>query len=156
MALRYSDLPESVDMTVPSPTGFAAMKLMAWFDRQTPRDLYDLAALAHAGQINDDGIRLVKNIAGYTPSAMSLGTDIGEARRRHLAIRTRPRPLGRGLSRHSPSRSSPHRSALVMTAHDLGHLFRGPPPLDHEIADRGSVLDDGVEVLGVIDPLLNL
>jgi predicted nucleotidyltransferase len=43
--LRYSDLPESAELRVPTPSGFAAMKLMAWFDRHTPRDLYDLAAL---------------------------------------------------------------------------------------------------------------
>ncbi len=44
--LRYSDLPVTAELTVPTPNGFAAMKLLAWFDRQTPRDLYDLAGLA--------------------------------------------------------------------------------------------------------------
>ncbi len=59
--LRYSDLPESVALRVPTPSGFAAMKLMAWFDRHAPRDLYDLAALAGAGYID-----------GFTPDTATL------------------------------------------------------------------------------------
>ena len=66
--LRYSDLPETVEFRVPTPSGFAAMKLMAWFDRHTPRDLYDLAALADIGHIDQAAVRLVRSIAGYTPS----------------------------------------------------------------------------------------
>jgi len=65
--LRYSDLPTDVHMTVPTPTGFAAMKLMAWFDRQTPRDLFDLAALAERGHIDHRATSLVKRISGFTP-----------------------------------------------------------------------------------------
>lgn len=71
--LRYSDLPDSAELRVPTPSGFAAMKLMAWFDRQAPRDLYDLAALADAGHIDDAAVRLVRSIAGFTPSATTLG-----------------------------------------------------------------------------------
>lgn len=70
--LRYSDLPESVDLRVPTPSGFAAMKLMAWFDRHTPRDLYDLAALAEAGHIDKTAAELVRSIAGFTPNAATL------------------------------------------------------------------------------------
>ncbi len=70
--LRYSDLPESVGLRVPTPSGFAAMKLMAWFDRHTPRDLYDLAALAEAGHIDKMAAELVRSIAGFTPSAATL------------------------------------------------------------------------------------
>lgn len=44
--LRYEDLPESVDLAVPTIHGFAAMKLAAWEDRRAPRDLFDLAGLA--------------------------------------------------------------------------------------------------------------
>jgi len=36
VALRYSDLPDSVMLTVPTSEGFAAMKLMAWHQRQAP------------------------------------------------------------------------------------------------------------------------
>ncbi|MCP4964187.1 MAG: nucleotidyl transferase AbiEii/AbiGii toxin family protein [bacterium] len=67
--LRYSDLPETVELTVPTPAGFAAMKLMAWHDRHTPRDLYDLAALARAGHIGHEATRVVKATAGFTPSS---------------------------------------------------------------------------------------
>lgn len=70
--LRYSDLPESVALTVPTPSGFAAMKLMAWFDRHAPRDLYDLAALADAGHIDRGAVDRVKAIAGFAPSAATL------------------------------------------------------------------------------------
>ncbi len=70
--LRYTDLPEAVSLRVPSPSGFAAMKLMAWFDRHTPRDLYDLAALAAAGHIDRAAVDLVKAIASFTPDTATL------------------------------------------------------------------------------------
>ncbi|MEZ5378647.1 MAG: nucleotidyl transferase AbiEii/AbiGii toxin family protein [Acidimicrobiales bacterium] len=70
--LRYSDLSPSVHLRVPTPSGFAAMKLMAWFDRHTPRDLYDLAALADAGHIDETAVTLVRPIAGFTPGAANL------------------------------------------------------------------------------------
>ncbi len=70
--LRYSDLSPSVDLRVATPSGFAAMKLMAWFDRHTPRDLYDLAALADAGHIDELAVSLVRSIAGFTPNADTL------------------------------------------------------------------------------------
>ncbi len=70
--LRYSDLPDTAQLRVPTPSGFAAMKLMAWADRRTPRDLYDLAALADAGHIDQQASQLVKSIAGYTPSRATL------------------------------------------------------------------------------------
>ncbi len=67
--LRYSDLPDSVAIKVPTPSGFAAMKLLAWFDRHTPRDLYDLAALADAGHIDRGAVDLVRSLAGYRPTS---------------------------------------------------------------------------------------
>ncbi len=70
--LRYSDLPEAAEIRVPTPSGFAAMKLMAWFDRHTPRDLYDLAALANAGHIDEAAVGLVRSIAGFTPDTGTL------------------------------------------------------------------------------------
>lgn len=70
--LRYSDLGESVALVVPTPSGFATMKLLAWFDRHAPRDLFDLAALADAKHIDRPAVDLVKTIAGFTPSAMTL------------------------------------------------------------------------------------
>jgi predicted nucleotidyltransferase component of viral defense system len=70
--LRYSDLPESAQLRVPTPSGFATMKLMAWFDRRTPRDLYDLAALADAGHIDQAAVARVRAIAGFTPDTTTL------------------------------------------------------------------------------------
>ncbi len=74
VVLRYSDLPATAELTVPTPNGFAAMKLLAWFDRQTPRDLYDLAALADTGHIDHAAAGLVRQIAGFTPNPASFGT----------------------------------------------------------------------------------
>lgn len=71
--LRYSDLPKSVQFSVPTPSGFAAMKLMAWFDRNAPRDLYDLAALAIAGHIDAEATQIVRLISGYYPNRSMLG-----------------------------------------------------------------------------------
>lgn len=70
--LRYSDLAESALLRIPAPSGFAAMKLMAWFDRRTPRDLFDLAALADAGHIDQVAVDLVRSIAGFTPGVANL------------------------------------------------------------------------------------
>ncbi len=70
--LRYSDLSEAAGLRVPTPSGFAALKLMAWFDRHTPRDLYDLAALADAGHIDLAAVDLVKAITGFTPGTSTL------------------------------------------------------------------------------------
>ncbi len=71
--LRYSDLPDNVEMMVPTPGGFGAMKLMAWLDRHTSRDLFDLAALADAGHVNQATVDLVKRVAGYAPGRSTLG-----------------------------------------------------------------------------------
>lgn len=43
--LRYPDTPGSVDLLVPTLEGFAAMKLLAWEERQAERDLFDLTGL---------------------------------------------------------------------------------------------------------------
>ena len=51
--LRYSDLPATREMQCPTAAAFAAMKLAAWFDRHTPRDLFDLAGLARLGVLAD-------------------------------------------------------------------------------------------------------
>lgn len=51
--LRYDDTPGTVELTVPTLEGFAAMKLSAWEDRTAERDLFDLAGLATLGAFND-------------------------------------------------------------------------------------------------------
>jgi len=60
--LAYSDLPASTRLTVPTAEGFAAMKLMAWHQRQACRDLYDLAALAEIGALTSSAVELTYNV----------------------------------------------------------------------------------------------
>ncbi|NOY56075.1 MAG: nucleotidyl transferase AbiEii/AbiGii toxin family protein [Actinobacteria bacterium] len=67
--LRYSDLPEHVLLTVPTGSSFVAMKLIAWGDRHTPRDLFDLHDLALRGYFTSVVPALVKEITG---AALSL------------------------------------------------------------------------------------
>ena len=74
--LRYSDLTETATLTIPDPSSFAAMKLLAWFDRFAPRDLFDLAALADANYIDNRATLMVKEIAGFTPTAETTGTTV--------------------------------------------------------------------------------
>jgi predicted nucleotidyltransferase component of viral defense system len=53
---RYSDAPPA-RMRVLTPDAFVAAKMTAWLDRRTPRDLYDLAALADGGLISTGAIQ---------------------------------------------------------------------------------------------------
>lgn len=59
--LRYSDLPDSVTMQVPTLPGFVAMKTAAWLDRRTARDLYDLAALSRLGAVTREAADLYQH-----------------------------------------------------------------------------------------------
>ncbi|WP_034268743.1 nucleotidyl transferase AbiEii/AbiGii toxin family protein [Haloechinothrix halophila] len=65
VSLRYSDV-DNVTLCVPTLTAFAAMKTAAWMDRTTARDLYDLAALAPLGTLNEETASLVRRITGWT------------------------------------------------------------------------------------------
>lgn len=47
---RYSDAPPAA-LNVPTPDAAVAMKLTAWVDRRTERDLYDLWAMAERGMV---------------------------------------------------------------------------------------------------------
>ncbi|MEO6700537.1 MAG: nucleotidyl transferase AbiEii/AbiGii toxin family protein [Jatrophihabitantaceae bacterium] len=47
---RYKDIPPT-RLRVPTRDAFAAAKTAAWFDRHTPRDLYDLWTLAQIGAL---------------------------------------------------------------------------------------------------------
>jgi predicted nucleotidyltransferase component of viral defense system len=64
--LRYSDLAGAVTMRVPTIQSFAAMKLMAWMDRHTARDLYDLAGLARLGALDQTSAELVREASGLS------------------------------------------------------------------------------------------
>lgn len=62
---RYSDVPKIV-LKTPTLEGFSAMKLAAWFDRGTSRDLFDLEGLAHLGPVSSNTRTLVVELLGIT------------------------------------------------------------------------------------------
>ncbi|MBU1227044.1 MAG: hypothetical protein KJ698_07530 [Actinobacteria bacterium] len=43
--MRYSDLPPTAEIVVPTAESFTAMKLVAYEDRFAPHDLFDLGSL---------------------------------------------------------------------------------------------------------------
>ncbi|CAN5785125.1 hypothetical protein BH24ACT15_BH24ACT15_33330 [soil metagenome] len=58
--LRYDGLPTYTDLMVPTSDAFAAMKLAAWADRRTHRDLADLYALSMVGAITTSAVNLAR------------------------------------------------------------------------------------------------
>jgi predicted nucleotidyltransferase component of viral defense system len=67
VALRYSDLPASVALRIPTREAFVAMKCAAYEDRGTPRDLFDLGALAEIGAIGPSVVEVLLRLRGYGP-----------------------------------------------------------------------------------------
>jgi predicted nucleotidyltransferase component of viral defense system len=65
---RYTDVPETT-LTVPTLPAFVGMKLTAWIDRRTARDLYDLAALTRLGAMTTEAFDLAEAALGYRPGA---------------------------------------------------------------------------------------
>lgn len=65
VSLRYSDVDDAT-LCVPTLTAFAAMKTAAWMDRASARDLYDLAAMARLGALNEETASLVRRVTGWT------------------------------------------------------------------------------------------
>lgn len=74
--LRYSDLPESISLVVPTAEGFAGMKLMAWHQRQAPRDLCDLVALADICAITELAIGLTQEVTGARIDARAIDHEL--------------------------------------------------------------------------------
>lgn len=62
--LRYSDLPASVSLQVPTRSALAAMKTGAYMDRAAPRDLADLDGLAGIGALDKKAARVLKDVFG--------------------------------------------------------------------------------------------
>lgn len=62
---RYSDAP-SARLRVLTPPAFAAAKLAAWSARASPRDLYDLWALAEHGMVDNEAVALFSRFGQYT------------------------------------------------------------------------------------------
>lgn len=83
--LRYSDLPEHVELSVPTPASFVAMKLMAWEDRQAPRDLFDLHELASGGHVTAESSELFRSITGSKPESVLNFARIPKDVERHWA-----------------------------------------------------------------------
>jgi predicted nucleotidyltransferase component of viral defense system len=65
VALRYSDLPATATFTVPTLTGFAAMKMLAYSDRREPRDLFDLCGLSRLNAFSPSLDDLLRSLAGH-------------------------------------------------------------------------------------------
>ncbi|CAN5714185.1 hypothetical protein BH20ACT23_BH20ACT23_23210 [soil metagenome] len=62
--LRYSNLPASVSLRVPTLPALAAMKTSAYMDRAAPRDLVDLYGLAGADALNEEAARVLRAVNG--------------------------------------------------------------------------------------------
>lgn len=62
---RYADAPPA-RLRVLTPEGFVASKLSAWVDREAPRDLYDLWALARKGSITAEAAALFGQYGPFT------------------------------------------------------------------------------------------
>lgn len=63
VALRYPDLPAAVRLSAPTLVGATAMKLNAWAERHTPRDLADLFGLTQRHGITPAAIDLARDVA---------------------------------------------------------------------------------------------
>lgn len=61
--VRYADVPATA-LQVPTLPAFVAMKTVAWADRHAERDLYDLAALADLGAIDEQAAELAAAATG--------------------------------------------------------------------------------------------
>jgi predicted nucleotidyltransferase component of viral defense system len=65
---RYSDAPPA-RLRVLTPAAFVASKLSSWNDREAPRDLYDLWALAEAGKIDAEASEVFGKHGPYTSAS---------------------------------------------------------------------------------------
>lgn len=74
---RFSDVPETKLFT-PTFDGFVAMKALAWFDRRSARDLFDLEGLSHKGEVTQNARELIEQLKGFHLSReMMMGRVVG-------------------------------------------------------------------------------
>lgn len=74
---RYSDVPSS-KLLAPTFDGFVAMKALAWFDRHSARDLFDLEGLSHKGEVTQGARELIDQLIGFRLSReMMMGRVVG-------------------------------------------------------------------------------
>ncbi|MEN8235587.1 MAG: nucleotidyl transferase AbiEii/AbiGii toxin family protein [Actinomycetota bacterium] len=67
--LRYTDLRQEAELTVPGRSSFVAMKHLAWADRRAPRDLVDLTAFAGIGALDGEADAIVNCLRGFGVNA---------------------------------------------------------------------------------------
>lgn len=85
---RYSDV-RSTQLVAPTFDSFAAMKVLAWFDRQKPRDLFDLAALSKLGDASNGVRQIVQEFVGHEVSVKMLDRKVHGSWTEELAHQTR-------------------------------------------------------------------
>lgn len=88
---RYSDAPQA-RLRVLTVEAFLAAKVLAWLDRRTPRDLYDLAALSRRGHVNRAAVECLIRFgpSSQPPSAKAFGKAPAQAAwKQALAHQTR-------------------------------------------------------------------
>lgn len=85
---RYSDVP-ATRLAVPTFDGFVALKVLAWFQRGTPRDLFDLEGLSRIGTVTTLARDLVSDLAGFSLTSGMLKRHIAGLWEEELAHQTR-------------------------------------------------------------------
>lgn len=85
---RYSDAPIT-RLEVPTFDGFVAMKVLAWFERGTPRDLFDLESLSRVGAVTTEARNLISDLAGFDLTPGMLTRNISGLWHEELAHQTR-------------------------------------------------------------------
>lgn len=88
MRQRYSDAPPAKLFT-PTFDGFVAMKVLAWFDRRTPRDLFDLEGLSWKEPVTENARKLIEQLRGFRVSGEMMNRPVVGAWREELAHQTK-------------------------------------------------------------------
>ena len=74
---RFSDVSETKLFT-PTFDGFVAMKALAWIDRHSARDLFDLEGLSHIGEVTQGAREVIDQLIGFRLSReMMMGRVVG-------------------------------------------------------------------------------
>lgn len=85
---RYSDVSKT-QLIVPTFGGFVAMKILAWFDRGAPRDLFDLDGLSRIGAVSSATHDLVEKLRGYRLTKQMLSRKVSGLWQEELAHQTK-------------------------------------------------------------------
>lgn len=85
---RYSDVSKT-QLIVPTFDGFVAMKILAWFDRGAPRDLFDLDRLSRIGAVSSATHDLVEKLRGYRLTKQMLSRKVSGLWQEELAHQTK-------------------------------------------------------------------